>query len=113
MAFHARRRRFGLLTALLFAISSVGHVYAATAAAAKMPATVAMEGSMADHGMDCGGGDDKGARAHCMAMCATSVAILSEPVAIAVTIAMQAVVSDTELPPPERGVSPEPHPPRR
>ena len=38
---------------------------------------------------------------------------LREPVAIASTVAMQAVVSDTELPPPGRGVSPEPHPPRR
>lgn len=112
MVFRARRRLFCLFTAMLFALSSVGHVYAATDAIMKMPAA-AMEGSMSDHGMDCGGGNDKGARANCMAMCATSVAILSEPVAVPAVVPSQDVESITELPPPERGLLPEPHPPKR
>ncbi len=110
MVFCARRRLFCFLTALLFALSSVGHVYAATEAVMKMPAA-AME--MSDHGMDCGGGSDKGARANCMAMCATSVAILSESVAVPAFVALQDVESIAELPPPERGLLPEPHPPKR
>ena len=112
MAPRAKRRLFCLLTALLFALSSVGHVYAATEAVMKMPAT-AMEDTMSDDGMDCGGGSDKGARVNCMAMCATSIAILAEPVAVPVVVALQNVESGTELPPPERGLLPEPHPPKR
>jgi len=117
MAFRARRRLFGLLTAVLFTISSVGHVYAATEALMKMPAPMAdgvmSDHGMSDHGMDCGGGDDKAARVNCMAMCATAVAILSQPVTVPVVVAMLDVASGAELPPPARGVLPEPHPPRR
>ncbi len=114
MAFRARRRLFCLLTAMLFAISSVGHVYAATEMAAKAPTAMAMESSMPeDHGMDCDGGDDKAARVNCMAMCATSLAILSEPAPVPFVVALQGVESGTELPPPERGLLPEPHPPKR
>jgi archaellum component FlaG (FlaF/FlaG flagellin family) len=112
MAFRASRRLFCFLAALLFALSSVGHVYATTEALMKMPAA-AMESSMSDHGMDCGGSNDKGARANCMAMCATSFAILSEPITIPVVVVLQDVESITELPPPERGLLPEPHPPKR
>ena len=111
MAFRARRRLFGLLTTVLFALSSVAHVYAATEAAMKMPAA-AMESSAPDHGMDCGGGD-KAAHAACVAMCATAMAILGEPIAVPIVVAAQDVESDPELPPPGRGPSPEPHPPKR
>jgi hypothetical protein len=116
MALCAGRRLFCLLTAMLFALSSVGHVYAATEAVMKMPAAAmegSMEGSVTDHGMDCGGGNDEGARANCMAMCATSVAILGEPIVVPVVAALQSVKPAAELPPPERGLLPEPHPPKR
>ena len=83
MAFRSRRL-LCLLTALLFAISSVGHVYAVTNAVMKMPAA-AMDGTMPDHGMDCGG---------------------SMPVAVA----LHAIEPAVELPPPEREPLPEPHP---
>jgi len=112
MAFRARRRLFGLLTTLLFALGSVAHVYAATDAAMKMP-VAAMESSMPDHGMDCSDRDDKAAHAACVAMCATVVAILSEQIAVPIVVAMQDVESATELPPAGRGPSPEPHPPKR
>jgi hypothetical protein len=120
MAFRARRRLFGLLTAVLFALSSVAHVYAATEVATKMPATGmessapdrGMESSAPDHGMDCGS-VDKSARADCVAMCATAVAILGETIAVPFVVAAQDVESGAELPPPGRGPSPEPHPPKR
>jgi hypothetical protein len=111
MAFRARRRLFGLLTAVLFALSSVAHVYAATEATMKMP-TTAMESFAPDHGMDCGG-VDKAAHAACIAMCATAVAILGETIAVPFIVAAQDVEPDPELPPPGRGPSPEPHPPKR
>jgi hypothetical protein len=115
MAFRARRRLFCLLTAVLFALSSVAHVYAATEAVMKMPAAAMeslMEGSASDHGMDCGGGD-KADRAACVAMCATAAAILGEPIAVPFVVTAQYIESDAELPPPGRGPSPEPHPPKR
>jgi hypothetical protein len=112
MAFRARRRLFGLLIAVLFALSSVAHVYAATDAAMKMPTAAAMESSAPDHGMDCGG-VDKAAHAACVAMCATALAILGETIAVPFAVAAQDVESAAELPPPGRGPSPEPHPPKR
>jgi hypothetical protein len=111
MALHANRRWLCLLTALLFAIGGVAHAYAMTDAAMKMP-SAAMESSVSDHGMDCGGGD-KAAHAACVAMCATAVAILGEPVAIPFVVAMQDIVVATDLPPSSGGPSPEPHPPKR
>ena len=116
MAFRARRRLFCLLTAVLFALSSVAQVYAATEAVMKMPAAAmesSTESSAPDHGMDCGGGGDKAARAACVAMCATAVAILGEPIAIPFVVTAQYVESDPELPPRGRGPSPEIHPPKR
>ncbi len=111
MVVHGKRRWLCLLTALLFAISSAAHVYAATEAAMKMPA-VAMETSSPNHGMDCGG-DDKAAHAACMAMCATAVAILSDPVEIPLARAAQNAKSRPEMPPAGRSPLPEPHPPKR
>ena len=110
MAPHVPRRLLCLLTALLFAIGSVAHVNATTEAVMKTPAAV--DTSAADHGMDCGG-SDKAAHAACVAMCATAVAILSEPAAIPFVIAMQNVEAGPELPPPDHSPSPEPHPPKR
>jgi len=111
MAVRADRRLRCLVAALLFAISSVAHVYAATTATTKMPAVV-MEPASPDHGMDCGG-DDKTTRAACMAICATAVAILGESVAIPFAVATQDVESNLGLPLPSRDPSPEPHPPKR
>ena len=111
MALHAKRRLLCFVTALLFAISSVAHVYGATQATMKMPAA-AMEASVPDHGMDCGG-DDKAAHAACIAMCATAVAILSEPAAIPFVVVTQSIESAAELALSSRGPSPEPHPPKR
>ena len=111
MALHAKRRLLCFVTALLFTISSVAHVYAATEAAMQMP-TAAMATSAPDHGMDCGG-DDKATQAACIAMCASAVAILSGSVALPFVLVMQNVESDPVLPPPGRSPSPEPHPPKR
>ncbi len=99
---------------VLFAISGVAHAYAMTDAAMKMPAmeSAMLDQSMADHGMDCGGGD-KAAHADCIAMCATAAAILSELVAVQFVVAMHDVVTAAELPPASGGPSPEPHPPKR
>jgi hypothetical protein len=100
-----------MLTALLFAIGSVAHAYAMTDAAMNMP-SAAMESSMSDHGMDCGG-SDKAAHATCVAMCATAFAIPSEPVATPFVVTIQDVVIDPDLPLASRSPSPEPHPPKR
>jgi hypothetical protein len=108
MVLHSNRRWLCLLTALVFAISSMAHAYAMTDAAMKMPSG-AMESSAPDHGMDCGGGPDK---ATCMAICAMAVAILSAPVAISFVAAMQDIEAAPELPPPGASLSPEPHPPK-
>jgi hypothetical protein len=114
MALRANRRWLCLLTALLFAVSGAAHAYAMTDAAMKMPAMASamLDQSMPDHGMDCGGGN-KAAHADCIAMCATAVAILSEPVAVPFVVAMQDIVAGLELPPPSGGPSPDPHPPKR
>ena len=96
---------------MLFAVSSIAHAYAMTDAAMKMP-SAAMESSAPDHGMDCGG-SDKATHAACVAMCATAVAILSEPVAILFAVAMQDIVANPVLPPLSGTPSPEPHPPKR
>jgi len=111
MVLHANRRWVCLLIALLFAMGSMAHAYAMTDAAMMMP-NAAMESSASDHGMDCGG-SDKAAHAACVAMCATAVAILGEPVAIPFVVSMQDIVVAPELSPHSRGPSPEPHPPKR
>jgi hypothetical protein len=111
MALHAKRRLLCFVTALLFAIGSVGQVYAATEALMQMPAA-AMADSSPDHDMDCGG-HDKASRAACVALCATSVAILIDPVAVPFAVAQRNVEAQAESPPPGRGPSPEPHPPKR
>ena len=109
MVIRANRRWLCLLTALLFAIGSVAHAYAMTDAAMNM-SSAAMESS--DHGTDCGG-NDKAAHSACVAMCATTFAILSDPVATPFVVAIQDVVADPDLPLPSRSPSPEPHPPKR
>jgi hypothetical protein len=111
MALHAKRRLLRLVTALLFAIGSVAHVYAATGAATTM-GSAAMETSAPDDGMDCCP-KDKAAHATCVAMCATAVAILSDPIAVPLSVVVTGVESDPELPPPSHGPSLEPHPPKR
>ena len=63
-------------------------------------------------GMDCGG-KDKAAQAACIAMCATAVAIVSEPAAISFVVAAQDVESIPVTLPPGHGLSPEPPPPKR
>ena len=112
MAFRIDRRVLCLLTALLFAVSSVAHVYAATAAAMTMPDAAMATSDRSMDGMDCGG-SDKAAHKACVAMCATAVAILNEPIIVPLVLAMQNVEADPELPPLGRGPSPEPHPPKR
>jgi hypothetical protein len=111
MVLQANRRWLCLLTALLFATGGTAHAYCMTDAVMKTP-TAAIEGSAPDHDMDCGG-SDKAAHAACVAMCATAVAILSEPVAIPFAVAMQDIVAIPVLPPPSGTPSPEPHPPKR
>ena len=111
MAFHAKRRWLCGLTALLFAVSSMGHAYAMTDAAMKMP-SAAMESPAPDHGMDCGG-SDKATHAACVAVCATAVAILGEPVAMPFVVVTKEIVAAPELPLNSDGPPPEPHPPKR
>ena len=112
MAVRANRRMLCLLMALLFAVSSVAHVYAATEAAMKMPSAAMAASEHGMDGMDCGG-SDKAAHAACVAMCATAVAILNEPIVVPLVLAVQSVEADPELPPLGRGPAPEPHPPKR
>jgi hypothetical protein len=108
---HANRRWLCLLAALLFAIGNMAHAYAMTDAAMKMP-SAAMESSAPDDGMDCGG-KDKAAHAACVAMCATTVAILCEAVVVPFVVAMQDIVTAPEISPPSSYRLPEPHPPKR
>lgn len=109
MVLHANRRWLCLLIALLFAIGSTGHVYAMTDMAMKMT-SAAMESSAPDRDMDCGG--DKVMHVACIAMCATAVGILGEPVSMPLVVVDQEVAFAAELPPRSRGPSPEPHPPK-
>ena len=109
MASRANRRLLCLFVALLFAISGVARVYAATAMT-QMTAS-AIEGSMPDHENDCDG-KDKGAHVACLAMCATAVGILSEPTVIVVAAEIQDRHSASETPPVGHHLSPEPPPPK-
>jgi len=112
MAVRVRRRLLCLLTALLFAVGSVAQVYAGTEAAMTMPSTAMAVSEHGMSGMDCGG-NGKAAHAACVAMCATAVAILNEPIIVPMVLAMQNVAASPEQPPLGRGPSPEPHPPKR
>jgi hypothetical protein len=109
MAFCANRRLLCLLTVLVFAISGVAQVYAATASMMQMPAA-AMDAP--DHGMGGCGGNDKTAHTACVAMCATAVAILCEPAAIPMAVAMQDLASAPEAQPTSHGRSPDTPPPK-
>ena len=106
----SNRRWLCLLTALLFTVSGVARARAIIDATMNTP-NVAMESSTPDHGMDCGGGD-KAAHAACVAMCATAIAILSEPVEIPFAVAMHDNVAATEVPLSSGRPSPEPPPPK-
>jgi hypothetical protein len=108
MAFRAKRRLLSLFIAMLVALGSVAHVYAATQALMKMPAA-AMESSSQDHGTDCGGND----KASCVALCATLVAILVDPVPVSSATVQRCEDVATELPLPSRNLSPNPPPPKR
>ena len=110
MASRANRRLLCLFIALLFAISGVARAYAATAAMTEMPAS-AIEGSMPNHDADCDG-KDRAAHVACLAMCATAVAILSEPAVVVLTAKIQDPRSASEAPPVGHRLSPEPPPPK-
>jgi hypothetical protein len=112
MVLHVNRRWLRLVTALLFTIGGMAQACAMPDAAIKMPST-AMEAAASDHDMDCGGGADKAMDAACVALCATAVAILGEPVAIPLLVGMPDIMAVSELPSPSAGPSPEPHPPKR
>jgi hypothetical protein len=111
MAFSAKRRLLRLVTALLFAFSGVAYAYAATEVAVTA-GNVAMEMPVPDDGMDCCG-TDKTTRVSCVAMCATAIAILSDPVAVPFAVAVKGVESDPELLPSGRDPSLDPYPPKR
>ena len=61
--------------------------------------------------MDCGG-SDKAAKTNCMAMCATSFAILADAAPMPSAIALRTIESASGLPLAEREPLPEPDPPR-
>jgi hypothetical protein len=114
MANRAKRRPFCLLIALLFALSGVVQVYAATTSLMQMPSAT-MDSSASDHGTDHGmgcGGDDKAAHTACVAMCATAIAILSEPTALPLVVAMQDLHAAPDALPSSHGFPPEPPPPK-
>jgi hypothetical protein len=115
MTFRAPRHRLlCMVAALLFSLSTVAHGFAMTQAALKMPSVAApmsMQDHGAEHGMDCGG--DGIAHANCVAMCATAVAILCEPVRIPLLSAVYDTAVAASLPLDGRGIPPEPHPPKR
>jgi hypothetical protein len=109
MASRANRRLLCVVIALLFTISGVARLYAATASSLQLPMS-AMEDTMPGHD-DCGG-KDKAAHAACLAMCATAVAILSEPTVIVLASAIQDRHPASEALPAGRRLSPEPPPPK-
>jgi hypothetical protein len=113
MAFRAPRRQVvALLIAMLLGISTIAHGFVMTEAALKMSAaTGAMDMPSPDHAVDCGG-DDKAARAACMATCASIIAILCESAQMPIVATMQDLAPDVELPFSGRGIPPEPHPPK-
>jgi hypothetical protein len=114
MANHAKRRLLCLLIALLFALSGVAQVYAATASLMQMPSAT-MDGSVSDHGPDHGmgcDGNDKATHAACVAMCATAIAILSEPAALPLVVAMHDLHAAPDALPSSHGFPPEPPPPK-
>ena len=110
MALRAQRRLLCFVTALLFAIGSVVHVHAAAIAPIEM-GTAPMESTAPDDGMDCCG-KDKAAQVTCVAMCATAVAVLSDPIAVPFDVVVKGVASAPELPPTSHGPSLDPHPPK-
>ena len=109
MASRANRRLLCVVIALLFTISGVARLYAATASSMQMPMS-AMEDTMPGHD-DCGG-KDKAAHAACLAMCAAAVAILSEPKGVVSAEAIQHRPPASEALPAGRRLSPEPPPPK-
>jgi|SRR5262245_44040842 len=114
MASNGKRRLLCLLIALLFALSGVAQVYVATISQMQMPSAT-MEGFASDHnpdhGMGCGG-NDKATHAACLAMCATAIAVLSEPAALPIAVAMQDLHAAPDALPSSHGFPPEPPPPK-
>ena len=111
MASRANRRWLCLFIALLFAISGVARVCAATTAMMQMPAS-AIEGSMPTHDDDCDG-KDRAAHIACLAMCATAMAILTDPAVIVVATKIQDRRSASEDAPVSHHLSPDPPPPKK
>ena len=110
MASRTNRRLICLLVALLFTVSGVVRLYAATAAMTQMPPSAA-EGSMPSQDRGCDG-KDKAAHLACLAMCAAAVAILSDPAGIIPATAIEDRHSASQAPPVGHSLSPEPPPPK-
>jgi hypothetical protein len=109
MALCAKRRLQRQVFALLFAISSVVQAYAVTVSMMNMPtATVNASGN---DDMDCCA-SDKASSGACVAICATAVAILADPVTTPQPVATGHVEPALELPLISRDPSPEPPPPK-
>lgn len=109
MALCAKRRLQRQVFALLFAISSVVHAYAVTVSMMNMP-TATMDASASDD-MDCCA-SNKATNAACVAICATAVAILTNPVTTPQPVTTEDVEPALQLPLISSDPSPEPPPPK-
>ena len=111
MASRFRHRLIGLATAVLFCFSIVGHGFAMSDMSAKM----VMATPTADMSQDaCAGCDENAITMHaaCIALCASSVAILSDPVQLLImTVGREVNPAATRFLP-GRDRPPEPYPPR-
>jgi hypothetical protein len=111
MAFRFHHRLIGIATAVLFCFSIVGHGFAMSEMSAKM----VMANSAVDMSQDaCAGCDENPMTMHaaCIALCASSVAILSDPVELLImTVGREVNPAATRFLP-GRDRPPEPYPPR-
>jgi len=110
MPVRAPHRLLCVLVALLFAISGAVTAYAATASMVQMPAS-ASEGAMPSHDDGCDG-KDKATHAACLAMCAATLAVLTDPAAIAFPASVPDRRAALEVVLTSRALSPEPPPPK-
>ncbi len=114
MSFRFYRRSVALFTAMLFALSIAGHGLAVTNMGTKaMTAVATMDRSAADSSkaMDCDE-SDIAMQLVCHAFCASMVAVLSEPIELPTTTALQPANSFYTQTLPGQHRSPDPHPPR-
>jgi hypothetical protein len=110
------RRLFALLTVMLFAFSIVGNGFMFGDMAAKMSMTASMNMSAQGGSMDCDKNTkcdhDQGIPMSCFVHCASTVAVLSDPVRLPVIAFTRIVVATAVSVPASRHRPPDPYPPK-